>query len=384
MFQFSVDKLPFGMRGALGALQDEQTAAARQQEALQQQQIANAFARESNPLQLQQAQNALMQQGVNLSQAEKLNPLLIEKQRLSNQMAQNPLYGLMKRAGTLGDVAGLAYLQENPALLAQEAKDQQGFLDLARRGVESGITSRESLAENRMWRSLPADDRANIIARGRAIGLSPEETARQISSGATIADLEQLSGGRERKLPSYAPTKSSITAMQKRSIAERELSSLNERISGAMAPYSRKVAGFSPAQIADAISGENPEQQARYLAARALQPEMASMRLRAAAGNVGITAIEEMMNKSLGESQIFESLVSPEVYDKMQGYINDWTLDAVRSANEALLSGETQAKSPQKSQQKTSITQEDIAYTAKRKGKTEEEVRRILQARGLL
>ena len=116
-----------------------------------------------------------------------------------------------------------------------------------------------------------------------------------------------------------------------------ELKSLEKPLEEAIAPYSQKIYGYSPQQLADAIKNTDPDKQAKFLAARALQPELSALRLNVAGAKVGITAIQEMTNKSLGKSNIYEGLVKPQVYKKMQEYITKWVSDAGKAYNDKIL-----------------------------------------------
>ena len=140
-------------------------------------------------------------------------------------------------------------------------------------------------------------------------------------------------------LPQYAPTQPALTRLQQMSQAAAEISSLEQRLTPAIAPFAQTVIGYSPKQISQAIKGIDPDAQAKFLAGRALMPELASMRMRLQGGQAGIESIREMSDKSLGNIKAFQALVTPEVYAATQNYMNQWLNEAVQAAQRSILSG---------------------------------------------
>src|SRR5690606_6694261 len=99
-------------------------------------------------------------------------------------------------------------------------------------------------------------------------------------------------------------------------------------ITDGLGKYQNKIKGYSINQIADAISGENPDMQARALAARALVPELNSLRLKIMGGNIGIEALNELKHTSLGELKVVESLIDSKTFEQAQKYMNQWIDEA--------------------------------------------------------
>lgn len=201
------------------------------------------------------------------------------------------------------------------------------------------------------WTSLPNDNKKSLLAQARGMGYDDNEAARLFSQGKSIADLAVSKGLDPNNLPSpdYAPAGSNVAAAQKRNQQLTEINKLNPILTQAIAPYSRRIDGFSINQIADAIKNDDPDQQARFLAARALNPEMNALRAKAMGANVGIETLREIQNASMGNIRTFNGLVSPDVYTKANQYIDQWLETAVNASNKVALgdkSTDSQSQSP--------------------------------------
>jgi hypothetical protein len=62
---------------------------------------------------------------------------------------------------------------------------------------------------------------------------------------------------------------------------------------------------------------------------------MASLRLKAMGGQVGIEAIREVQEASMANVKSFQSLVSPAVYKQAQQYMTNWISQGLGAANNA-------------------------------------------------
>lgn len=255
-----------------------------------------------------------------------------------NFKTQNPLVG---QPGVLGQIAGALYLQQHPEL-SGNIGSSQNLADLTMQGARTGLTEKNALSDYYHKRtqaynysSLPVDQKSALLAHAAGMGIDPNEATQSFMNGKTIADLATENGFDPSDLPDpiYPATKTSITQIQRRQQAKNEINTLNPILTNAIAPYSRRIAGYSIPQIADAISGDNPDQQAKFLAARALMPEMASLRAKAMGANVGIETIREISNASMGHIKAFESLVDPDIYKKANEYVDTWIDKAVTAAN---------------------------------------------------
>lgn len=197
------------------------------------------------------------------------------------------------------------------------------------------------------WQQLPVDSKSQLLARAQGLGYSPLEASKQFSQGNSIEQLAQAKGFNPNNPdswpdPQYAPTSSTRSTSQQREQAGAELDVLQDSITKSLAPYSRKINGYSPQQVFEAIKGENPEGQSNFLSAYMLGPELASIRMRSLGGRVGIGAIREMQDKSLTDLKVFEPFISQEVYEKTMNKVKD-------KINQALGAAQKVANSPGKS-----------------------------------
>jgi hypothetical protein len=320
------------------------------------------------PQQLQQ--QALQQQLANELAQVKLHyaPEQIQtnlaKERLETQ---NPL---LKLTGPAAQIGGALWLQQHPEFNSAVGKpghltsqnNQSPLSGLNQEGVSSlpGTladsilhnlqTSEQSKqafsdyynkrAQGYAYQQMPVDFKNQVIAQAQGLGYNPYESSQAFSEGKTILDLAKAKGYDPNSPefwpePQYAPTGATRTLNQKREQAGAELDALGKKLSDWTAPYSSRVYGYSPKQIAEALAGENKDSQAKFIAARILAPEFSSIRMRALAGQVGIGAIKEISDKAMTDLNIFQSLVSPDVYKKANQYANQAIEEALSAAQKA-------------------------------------------------
>ena len=195
------------------------------------------------------------------------------------------------------------------------------------------------LISSGMFRSLPSSEKERVVSYAVGMGYTPDSAAKELSTGKTLQDLADQKGINLSDVnPNYALTTPVITAMTNRTAFVKEIQNLESKIIEPLSKTFPRYAQYSIPQIVSAISNKNPDEQGKILAARAMQPELAAFRIKAAAPNaqVGIQAIDELQDKALGNLKIIEATVSPETYRAMQGYISQWTGDAVNVFNESL------------------------------------------------
>lgn len=193
------------------------------------------------------------------------------------------------------------------------------------------------LDESQAARGMTANEKNWSLAMGRGMGIDPTEMQKRLNEGQTVSDIAQEKDINVAEVtPKYAPGQEMVKQNQKRAAYTKELAILDKNMVGSMAKYQNKIRGYSLDQVADAISNEDPEEQGRVLAARALQPEIAALRLKMANANIGIESIKELQAKSLGNLKILESTVSPEAYTAMQKYMNLWLNEASEGFGKAI------------------------------------------------
>lgn len=221
----------------------------------------------------------------------------------------------------------------NPIEALQNAIESEG----KRKNAFANLNTKKANAFS--FNSLPVDDKKQLIAQARGMGLNADEASRRLSGGESLDQIAESEGFDKNNLPNsiYAATGSDVSKVHFREAALNEMNYLEEKTTDALAPYSQRIFEFSPKQIMDEISGKNPDQQARALAAIAITPEMAALKIKAQGGNVGIEAVREMIDASMNRTRNFQSLVKPEIYKSAQKYAKEWLSDSSKLANEKQL-----------------------------------------------
>ncbi len=182
----------------------------------------------------------------------------------------------------------------------------------------------------RAFSALPAAARENMLAQMRPLTphMNDVERINLLNHGASLESIREQAAANgidvENVEPILSPTTANVTKLKNQEGASAELDFLEQKTAGPMSQYSRKVFGYSPAQVIDAISGKNPEEQAEFLAARALQPEIAGARQLISGGSTAMEAMHRAQADALGYVKIFEGLVDPEVAHLAQKKINNW------------------------------------------------------------
>jgi len=177
---------------------------------------------------------------------------------------------------------------------------------------------------------LPTNDKKQSVALMKGMGVDPVEAVAYLrQKGNSPSSYAKEQGIDVTKVePDYAAGEQNIKMAQQANAYMEEIDTLEKHINDGLGKYQNKIMGYSLEQIADAAEGSNPDQQARALAARALLPELNSLRLKIAGGNIGIEALRELEHKSLGKLNVLESLVDSETYTKAQQYMTDWIKEA--------------------------------------------------------
>jgi hypothetical protein len=183
-------------------------------------------------------------------------------------------------------------------------------------------------SSNNVWMRLPQDTRASMIAQGNAWDLSPEVVAAHIAQGGTMDELKEQAKKNGIDVDSapkiYDPTGKNRSDINNLKGSSAELDYLENVTKKGISRYGATFRGYSPAQIKEAMSGKNIDQQVEFYAARALQPEIAGVRSRIAGGSNSQEALREAQDAALGRFKIFESLLTPEIREKVQEKINEW------------------------------------------------------------
>lgn len=219
--------------------------------------------------------------------------------------------------------------------------------DLIMRGIQNAQDLQEAKSKfytqrvsGAGWFSLNPDRREQDLAVAQAMGYQPEEAANLFAKGNTLQDLANAKGLDLKKIDpsgSYAATSKTRSFTQAQQMAIDSLSALSKHVVPALANYAQQIDGISPLLLKQELSGQNPDDQARYIAARALQPEIAAARIRAAGGNVSEKLLADVQRKTVGRLGNFQSLVSPEVFAAAQKYIDQWLGEAAQAGRRGVL-----------------------------------------------
>lgn len=218
-----------------------------------------------------------------------------------------------------------AYGENDP-----RTKDLKEVADAMKRNVVQGKSPSKETLEHwkqtnnaKQFDSLPATAKLDLIAKGRGIGLTAENLRKEIVNGRSIEEIAEARGYDPTNIPmDYAPTQSNITQFNNREFIGKETDYMNKYIKENTTEYARTLMDRSPKFVKDQLFGLNKDKQAKYLAARALSPELANLRVTFTGAKGTVAALNAMKEKSMMEMKIFRSLVSPEVYEKAQSEID--------------------------------------------------------------
>lgn len=275
----------------------------------------------------------------------------------------------------------LANLQYKHAMALNQERMASG-IGLSKSGSIEGNSEKERRIR---FNALGADGKAEILSHAAPLDLDPLSLQHKlIVEGKSLPEIYKEQNKVMGEISkSHLPTSSNRTQQKNQDAGAAELDSLEEFSSVAMAPYSRKFFGYSPVQIGEALSGQNEEEQAMYLAGRALQPEIAAARSRIAGGSNAQQALQHAQESALGSSKVFESLVSPSVFLKTQEIIRK-ELKKALGARRSVIYNETQTdKKIDAINKAEKPTDEDIEFMAKEHNMTTDEVKQYLRQMGI-
>lgn len=257
-------------------------------------------------------------------------------QRLNNLMAgqskmEQPRQGIGKPPQQKNDM--LSLLRDS---ITNDIKRKNAYGELANKKVE-----------NYGYGQLTADQKRGWTAKAAGMGVSETDSRNFFNKGGSIEDLAVEKGFDPDDMPEaiYNATTTDLTRAHFRAQAAAELRVLEPLTTEALAPYAQRVDGYSPVQIVEALSGENPDAQARFFAAKALIPEINALRTKMMGGQVGIGALEELKASAMANFKAWEGILTPEVYAASQRYMQEWLDEATKTAN-------TLAYNPEKGQNK--------------------------------
>jgi len=262
----------------------------------------------------------------------------LKKQQIENQ------FPLLNMPGTAGQIGSFQYLQatQPSSALSTTPSQQFSLVDTMKKGLESNISAKNASAAYNQARTqgynfqqMPVNFRGAMLAQGAGMGIEPTEMTKLLSNGQTMEQIATTHGFDPTNMPEpiYPLTAAGQNQLKQRQVANQELNVLASKITDAVGPYAQTIGGMSPLQIGQALTGKNKEEQAKFLAARALVPELIAIRIRMMQGQVGVEALRELTNTSLLNVKAYQSLVTPEIFKRSNKLVEQWLNETVETAN---------------------------------------------------
>jgi hypothetical protein len=173
------------------------------------------------------------------------------------------------------------------------------------------------------YTSMPTVEKEYAISQARAFGYTGEQASRMLNQGYDLGSMAKAKGYDANNPSSWpaargAPTTAIQTRIQRANSTVAALNAVEPIVSSAYAHYSPRFRNVSPALIKDMLSGENPDAQADALAAYALYPEIAALRINAMGGNVGEGAIQHIADAAYARLNTLGISPNSLVYQKVQ------------------------------------------------------------------
>ena len=237
-------------------------------------------------------------------------------------------------------------------------------LDLARaKALESGQTGRAGAVSvgQRIFSSMPQAARENWLAEKRGLGFDDAEAIGLLGQGWTrqqfIDEAKNRGIDTDNVEKIFAVTNPNITAMQKRQVLSAGSEVLDHFMENAVAPYSQRVLGYSPKLVWDMMKSENEDQVVDFYAARVLEEENAIQNIAKAGGNINMHAVDNMVNKGMGNAKVIPAQMTPAVFRKVKQRARQVLNDAVKAEKDVI----TRKQEPKRAQPKS---EEDMMKSA--------------------
>ena len=198
--------------------------------------------------------------------------------------------------------------------------------------------TRQNKIQNQDFVNLPADSKINVLSGFAGLDVGEKQAINLYNQGFTPATYAvdvlgyspEAASKINKQFPATSGTRKDVQTAEG-ALAEEEY--LAPLVNAAIEPYSQTLFGRSPKQISEGFSKkpEDMERQAKFLAGRALQPEIAGIRSRMTGGSSAHEALRDIQRAALNDIKVFQSQVSPETYKKAQEYISEWISGATKS-----------------------------------------------------
>ncbi len=274
------------------------------------------------------------------------------KQAQIQKALQQKVGGSPKANGELAN-----YMVSHPNASEDEIRNAYEEIHGKKMEHEQTIIDRsKDVVSGQAFDKQPVNDKKQSVALMKGMGVDPVEAVNYLRQKGNSPSSYAKEKGIDihEVIPDYAAGEQNIKDAQRIVAYKEEINSLEKHITGGLGKYQNKIKGYSLEQIADAAEGKNTDAQARALAARALLPELNSLRLKIMGGNIGIEALNELKHTSLGSLNIVESLVDEKTFKAAQKYMNQW-IDEASGIRQRSLIGNSMLKTQlQKSAEKES------------------------------
>jgi hypothetical protein len=296
--------------------------------------------------------------------------------------AQIPQIGEIPETPT--ERAAMAQAPRGQAPMTQGEALVQAFL--AKQSAEN--KSKESLEQLRHanligkpWKDLPAPEKNNAIAQSRAAGVNQTEAANRLEKGESLGQIMASKGysetGEDWPNPIYTPTTATLTQQERANIAQAGIQAVSPDITEALKPYAKQWNGTSLNQLYD-LAGANPKRAGRAIGAGAMALELSVMRLRSGGVTPGLGTIRDTLEKGKLRLNTPGLSMTPEAFEEAQNFIDEKIAKLNAAENKALY---PQGKRKGEGQK---ISEDTITQLARRKGKSPDEIKQILRARGMI
>jgi len=196
--------------------------------------------------------------------------------------------------------------------------------------------------------SMPTVEKEYAISQARAFGYTGEQASRMFNQGYDLSTMAKAKGYDADNPSSWpaargAPTTAIQTRIQRANSTIAALNAVEPSITASYAKYSPRFANVSPALIKDMLSGENPDNQADALAAYALYPEIAALRINAMGGNVGEGAIQHIADAAFQRLNTLGISPNSYVYQKVQKKVGQLIRQMNKAENSAIYGQQNQS-----------------------------------------
>lgn len=191
------------------------------------------------------------------------------------------------------------------------------------------------------YTSMPAVEKEYSLAQARGFGYTGEQASKLLNQGYNLSQLAEAKGYDPNDTSSWpiarsAPTTAIQTRIQRANSTLAALDVVQPDISASYSKYSPRFANVSPNLIKDMLSGEKEDDQADALAAYALYPELAALRINAMGGNVGEGAIQHISDAAFSRINTLGLSPSSNVYKKVQERVQKMIRKMNRAENNAI------------------------------------------------